>query len=110
MKKVFLICLATIGLSACATMEGRVSKTLGKRQALVALGKQKLVVGDKILLLQETCTERWHSKGGSMAGSCTKSPAGAGEVTEKGSDNSVVIKVQDGVALKQGQIVEKKIE
>lgn len=111
MKKLFLFSLlAAFGLSGCATTQGVVEHDLGNNEALVKLGKQQVQAGDTVYVIKEKCKERMTSsrRNGSGSTTCTQKTIGEATVTRVVSKDEAVIRAQDGVALAEGQIIDRE--
>ncbi|OYZ23542.1 MAG: hypothetical protein B7Y39_04340 [Bdellovibrio sp. 28-41-41] len=99
-------------LSSCTTTEIYVKNSIDGGQAIVALGETGLLEpGDKVGFYTQTCRERkgrFSDISGSSTTQCQKRRIGLGEVLRIVSENEALIEVKNGVALREGMLVEKE--
>lgn len=105
MKYAILLSFAFI-FASCASNYGRIKNTLGTDEALVQLGKEKYLSGDKLTVLHRECRNLKKRTGISI--SCSNNPVGLAEVIEvRTNTNEVVIKADKQTPLNSGYLTEK---
>ncbi len=110
MKMYFSFFGLALLLSACATTESMVEKTISPEQAIVSIGKNKLQPGDKVGLYAKTCKER--TRAGKYSdlsyNVCSKSKVGHGEIVRLVSEKEAVVESKNDIFLEKGLFVEKE--
>jgi len=99
-------------LTGCAhnMMRGSVAMKTSADEAHVCLGNGEVKQGDRVALYENICTNEGRSSGGKNGGekpTCKKTFLGNGIVEELLNEHYSVIKVDQGVAFKEGTIVER---
>ncbi len=92
-------------LGACASQlhRGVVAMKVDESTAHVGLNKNEVSVGDHVELYANVCK----GSAKTQTQSCTKVSKGHGTVTEVISEDYAAVKFDQGVAFKEGDIIEK---
>jgi hypothetical protein len=112
MKAITGILLVTLMiLTGCAhkMMRGSVAMKTSADEAHVCLGNGEVKQGDRVALYDNICTNegRISGKNGGEKPTCRKAFLGNGIVEELLNEHYSLIKVDQGVAFKEGAIVER---
>ena len=105
MKTRLITATALLALSGCvaSTPRGVVAMKISDDQAHVCIRKQDVQVGDRVTLYKNVCTR---NTGKPALSSCELKRTGTGTVTEKLNDHYSSVRLDKGLEVSEGDVVE----